>query len=300
MSVLAKTTYFWRSAVRGIARRPFIHLVAVVTIAVVLFAAGLARSAAQLVDSLLVAIGGDVEVTVYLKEGATESLAGEIASELASKTGGSAVVVPPHAAMERLRGELGELGDVLNDLPRNPLPYSIQLQLPADRRTPQVLGPIAAEARSIAGVAGAEFGEEAVARLSSISKALRYGGVVAFTIIAFATVFIISAILQLAIYSRREEIEIQKLVGATARFVKAPFLIEGTMQGLVGAGVAMVGLWAFSAVFGPRLLVLFSFLVRPGDRVSLLAPSLVAELLALGCALGLGGSFAAVGRFLKG
>jgi len=299
VSAIAKAAYFCRSAVQGVRRRPFIHLVAVVTIAVVLFAAGLARGAAQLVDSLMLAIGGDVEVTVYLQEGAAEARAGEIASALALKTNGSAVVVSPGAAMERLRRELGELGDVLQDLPRNPLPYSIQIQLPAERRTPQELGSIAAEARRMPGVASADFGEEAVARLSAISRALRFGGLVAFAIVAFATVFIVSATLQLAIYARREEIEIQKLVGATDRFVKAPFLIEGALQGLLGAGVAILALWMFASAFGPKLLGLFSFLVRPGARLSLLTPSLVWELLALGCALGLGGSFAAVGRFLR-
>ncbi|HME89987.1 MAG TPA: permease-like cell division protein FtsX [Myxococcaceae bacterium] len=300
MSSIAKAAYFCRAAVQGVRRRPFIHLVAVVTISVVLFAAGLARGAAQLVDSLISVIGGDAEVTVYLQEGANEARAGEIASALALKTNGSAVVVPPDAAMERLRRELGALGDVLQDLPRNPLPYSIQIQLPAERRTPQELRSIAAEARRIAGVASADFGEEAVSRLSAIARALRYGGLVAFAIVAFATVFIVSATLQLAIYSRREEIEIQKLVGATDRFVKAPFLIEGALQGLLGAAVAILALWMFAAALGPKLIVLFSFLVRPGEtRLSLLTPSLVWELLAVGCALGLGGSFAAVGRFLR-
>jgi cell division transport system permease protein len=299
MSTIAKAAHFWSSAVQGVRRRPFIHLVAVVTIAVVLFAAGLARGAAQLVESLISAMGGEAEVTVYLQEGTAEARAGEIANALAIRTRGSAVLVPPAVAMDRLRRELGELGDVLQNLPRNPLPYSIQIQLPAERRTPYELGQIAAEARRIAGVASADFGEEAVARLSAISRALRYGGLVGLVIVAFATVFVVSAMLQLAIYSRREEIEIQKLVGATDRFVKAPFLIEGMMQGVLGAGVAILGLWVFAAVFGSKLLGLFSFLARPGAGVSLLTLSLAWELMALGCALGLGGSFAAVGRFLK-
>src|SRR5262249_59223146 len=98
-----------------------------------------------------------------------------------------------------------------------------------------------------------------------------YGGLVAFAIVAFATVFIVSATLQLAIYSRREEIEIQKLVGATDRFVKAPFLIEGALQGLLGAGVAILALWMFAAALRPQLIALFPFLVRPGEaRLSLL------------------------------
>jgi cell division transport system permease protein len=122
---------------------------------------------------------------------------------------------------------------------------------------------------------------------------------VAFGVVLLATVVIVSATLQLAIYARREEIEIQKLVGATDRFVKVPFLIEGFLQGLLGAVVALAGLLAFERLVGPGLASLFSFLVGPGGGVLLLEPVMVLELLVAGCALGLGGSFIAVGRFLR-
>jgi cell division transport system permease protein len=149
------------------------------------------------------------------------------------------------------------------------------------------------------GVTGVDYGEEAVERLSAISTALRYGGWVAFVVVLLATVVIVSATLQLAIYSRREEIEIQKLVGATDRFVKAPFLIEGCLQGLFGALVALAGLLAFERLVGPGMASLFSFLVGPGGMAPLLEPRLALGLLAAGCGLGLGGSFIAVGRFLR-
>jgi cell division transport system permease protein len=118
-------------------------------------------------------------------------------------------------------------------------------------------------------------------------------------VVLLATVVIVSATLQLAIYARREEIEIQKLVGATDRFVKAPFLIEGFLQGLLGAVVAVVALLTFERLVGPGLVSLFAFLVGPGGMVPLLEPGLALELLAAGCGLGLGGSFIAVGRFLR-
>src|SRR5262249_41118994 len=114
-----------------------------------------------------------------------------------------------------------------------------------------------------------------------------------------ATVVIVSATLQLAIYSRREEIEIQKLVGATDRFVKAPFLIEGVLQGVLGALCALLGLWAFAAFAGPPLQALFAFLIGPTGGPGLLTAALAAELVGAGAALGLCGSFVAVGRFLR-
>jgi len=298
MRALAKTAYFWKSAVQGVQRTPLIHLLAVITIAIVLLAAGLVRSSVQLLDSLTETIGGDVELTIYLKEGATESDAADVARTLESRTRGSAVVVSPQAALARLRAELRGVGDVLTDLPSNPLPYSVQLRVAPGFRTTDALRSLAAEAKAMPEIQDADYGEEAVARLAAIARAVRYAGLVGFTVIGLATVFIVAATLQLAIYARRDEIEIQKLVGATDRFVKAPFLVEGALQGLVGAALALAALWAFSALVGPRLQLLFAFVLRPGTELSP-NPSVAGELLLAGCALGLSGSFVAVGRLLR-
>ena len=298
MRALAKTAYFWKSAVQGVQRTPLIHLLAVITIAIVLLAAGLVRSSVQLLDSLTETIGGDVELTVYLKEGATESDAADVARTLESRTRGSAVVVSPQAALARLRAELRGVGDVLTDLPSNPLPYSVQLRVVPGFRTTDALRSLAAEAKAMPAIQDADYGEEAVARLAAIARVVRYAGLVGFTVIGLATVFIVAATLQLAIYARRDEIEIQKLVGATDRFVKAPFLVEGALQGLVGAALALAALWAFSALVGPKLQLLFAFVLRPGTQLSP-NPSVAWELLLAGCALGLSGSFVAVGRLLR-
>ena len=299
MKALAYSAYFWRSAVRGIRRAPLVHLLAVFTIALVLVAAGLARSGVLLFDQMAESIGGDVELTVYLREGAGEPDAAELARSLGARAGGSAVVVSPEAALARLRAELADLGDTLRDLPANPLPYSVQLRVASAFRNPQGLRALAAEAKAMPWVQDADYGEQAVSRLSAIARATRLGGLMGFVAVGLATIFIVAATLQLAIYARRDEIEIQQLVGATARFVKAPFLVEGAIQGLLGASLALGGLWVFSAFLAPRVEQLFSFLLRRGEHLRLLSPTAVAELLLCGALLGLSGSFVAVGRLLK-
>lgn len=299
MSGVAKAASFWRSAAAGMRHSPFVHLVAVLTIAIALFTAGLARCGALLLDALTASLGGEVEMTVYLPDDATAADAEQMARMLEKRTGGAAHVVPKAEALNRLARALGDLGSVLNDLPENPLPFSVEVKLPPEKRAPAALRTLAAEIRSLPTVAGVDYGEQAVERLSAIAAAARYGGLLASVIVAIATIIIVSATLQLAIYARREEIEIQKLVGATDRFVKAPFLIEGLFQGLLGACVACLGLFAFAAIAGPKLAMLFAFVVGPGGPPALLTPSLFGELAAAGGALGLLGSFVAVGRFLR-
>jgi cell division transport system permease protein len=296
---VSKARYFGRAAAHGMRHSPFVHVVAISTIAIALFAAGLARSATRTLDSLIASLGGEVELTVYVDPLAPAERVNALVREVQARSQGTAKLVSPEDAMKRLSSELGPLGQVLADLPENPLPLSIEVEVPAERRDPAVLRAASIELRRLPGVTGVDYGEEAVARLSAIARALKFGGLVAFVIVLVTTVVIVGATLQLAIYARREEIEIQKLVGATNRFVKAPFLIEGLVQGLAGALVATGALWFFASRVGPRFSELFGFLVGGTRAFELLSPRSVGELMALGCLLGLTGSFIAVGRFLR-
>ncbi len=299
MSALAKGLYFWRSAAQGIRRAPFVHFIAVTTIAIALFTAGLARGGSRMLEALMTSFGGEVELTAYLAPGTSEEAASQLAATLAKRTGGAAVVISPDLALQRLTEQLGDLGSALEGLRENPLPASVEVKIPAEARAAGNLKEIAGKTRQLEMVTGVDYGEEAVERLSAIAEALRYGGLLAFAIVVITTIVIVSATLQLAIYSRREEIEIQKLVGATDRFVKVPFLIEGLLQGLLGAGVALGALMAFSIFTGPHLAALFAFLAGSAIDHRLVDGRLVLELLGVGCTLGLAGSFVAVGRFLR-
>lgn len=299
MSGLAKATHFWRTAGQGVRHAPFVHLIAVGTIAIALFTAGLVRSVTTLLDGLIATLGGEVRVTVYVADGATSEETEAVRALLAESAGAEAQIVPPDAALDRLRLELGELGGALANLPDNPLPTTVEVAVPEHARSPAALQSVAEKLRALPHVEGVDYGAEAVERLSAIADATRWAGLAASLVVALATIVIVSATLQLAIYARRDEIEIQKLVGATDRFVKAPFLIEGLLQGVLGAGVALLGLAAFAAFAGPRLAELFAFLVGPGGAPSLLTPRLIAETFGAGALLGLGGSFVAVGRFLR-
>jgi cell division transport system permease protein len=299
MSSTAKLSYFWRSAMQGIRHSPFVHLVAVSTIAIALFTTGLARSGVRMLDGLRESLGGEVEVTVYLDERLEPGRGEVLARVLSERVGGEARYVPPEIALGRLAMELGEAGEALGSLPDNPLPPSVELTVPDSWREASKLSALAHELRAVEGVTAVDYGEDAVARLEAISRALTVGSFVAFLVIVVATIIITSATLQLAIYARREEIEIQKLVGATNRFVKTPFLLEGLLQGMAGSMLAAGGLWAFAFWAGPRLEQLFSFLVGPGSSLALLDGRSLVETLVIGCALGLLGSFVAVGRFLR-
>jgi len=298
LSAVAKAQTFWRSAMEGIRHQPFVHTVSTVTLAIALFTLGLARSAAHEMDRLVGSLGGEVRLTVYLDPRASPDSRAAVAAALRARS--MAVdEVTPRAALDRLVRELGPAAESLRGLSEEPLPPSLEVRVSERLRSPDALRTLASELRAMPSVTGVDYGEQAVERLSSIARAVRWAGWVAFVVLVGATLIIVSATLQLAIYARREEVEIQKLVGATDRFVQAPFLLEGGLQGLAGAALAIVGLIVFRQTLSPQLASLLSFLRLPGS-VADARPWMEALQLALaGAGLGLAGSYLAVHRFLR-
>jgi cell division transport system permease protein len=298
MSLTASLSYFSRTALSGIWRSPFVHVIAVSSLCLALIGYGLARTAASQLDKLIVSLAGEVELTVYLADGTTPDKVSELTAALEQRTAGRARVVSPAEALGRLADELGEQGAALENIGDNPLPWSVEVSLPPLSREPEGLAALAERLRTLPFVTQVDYGQEALERLTAIARALKLGSLIAFVLVFLTAVVVVSATLQLAIYSRREDIEIQKLVGATDRFVRAPFLIEGLLQGVIAAALACVALWAFAFFLGPRLSVLFSFL-KVAEPTTRFEPRLLAELFGFGALLGLTGSMVAVRRFLK-
>lgn len=298
MGGVAKAEVFWRSALQGIRHQPFPHAVAVLTLAIALFALGLGRATSGAVQHLLASLGTEVQVTVWLRPSASSEEVEALVRPLRGR-GFGVELVTPRAAVERLTRELGPAADALRGLANDPLPPSLELQVPLAWRDPASLRELAAELQTHAPVTAVDWGEAAVERLSALARGLRWGGLFAFAVLLAATVVVVSATLQLAIYARREEVEIQKLVGATDRFVQAPFLIEGLLQGLAGAALALLGVSAVLHWAAPQLETLFAFLRVPSPAAALWGLRSTLELFGVGAALGLVGSFLAVNRALR-
>ena len=296
--MLASGIYFLRSALEGLRRAPLLHLVSITAIALALLLGGMARLASGALDSLLVASRSQVELTVYLEQNVSEDEAARIAQQLVG-LGTPARVVSPEAALRRLRNELGDLGKLLDDLPQNPLPPTIELELPGSARGSARIDELSRRAKALPGVAEVDDGGQAVAQLVRVGRALRFGAAAVFTVASLAAVLIVAATLQLTIYARRQEIEIQKLVGATNRFVRTPFVIEGLIEGLIGASAASLGLAFIARLLAPKLTPLLSFVADRAATQPLPSGRIIVELLAAGCLLGVLGSLAAVHRFLR-
>jgi cell division transport system permease protein len=145
-------------------------------------------------------------------------------------------------------------------------------------------------------VAEVQYGKKWVAKLRVFVDVIKLVGITVGGLLLFATTFLVSNTIKLTVYSRQEELEIMRLVGATDFFVKAPFLIEGLLHGLGGALLAAGGLSLLMLFLLSNLDLPLRLAVLPG---SLPPVQLIGGFVGLGLALGVLGSTVSLRRFLR-
>jgi cell division transport system permease protein len=287
--------YATRRALEAMARGPYVALVGTATICVAVFATGLFAAALGGAERLLQTWAGEVRISVYLAPGAELDAAARAARAIAP--GRQVEAVPAATALRRLGEALGDERRVLEGVGSGALPDAVEVSAPgislAGARE------LAATLRSgVPGAADVDYGNAWLETLERLVRRSKLAAVVLFSALAIATAVLVSNTLRLAVFARRDEIEIMKLVGATDAFVSAPFLIEGLLQGVLGAGVAVAALLAAHAAVMPRLRAAIA--LADGLRLAdTLPPPLLLALVAGGGAIGLLGSARSVARTLR-
>ncbi|MDY0088304.1 MAG: FtsX-like permease family protein, partial [Coriobacteriia bacterium] len=142
-----------------------------------------------------------------------------------------------------------------------------------------------------------KYGQQIVDRLFALTRIIRLVGVVFVAMLAVVSLIFINNTIRLAIYSRRKEIAIMRLVGASNWFIRAPFLLEGVIQSLIGAALAILTLVAVQALVMPRIQETVTWL--PVGLGSGAAAQLSLVLIGAGVFIGLTGSGLALRRYLR-
>ncbi len=231
--------YAVREAVAAFRRAPVLTGLSSAMVGLALFVVGLFGLATYNLQLALSAIEERVEVVVYLRDDARQSEIDLLLTELSNFEEVRLVsYVSKREALERARTELPEFGELFMTSEVNPLPQSLEVALRPGSRNPEVVEKIAFAARGYPFVEDAQYGEEWVDRLFALRRiGAASAGVLG---IAFALVaaLIIGTALRIAIFARRDEIYIMRLVGAKNSFIRRPFLLEGAMAGLAGGLLA--------------------------------------------------------------
>jgi cell division transport system permease protein len=152
-------------------------------------------------------------------------------------------------ALKRFKNRLRGQETLLEGVRPEVLPTSFEISLKRAHRDTQNVESFVTVLKRIPGITEVQYGEEWVKRFNAFLNFMRRLGGLLGGFLVLAVIFIVSNTIKLTIYARRDEIEIMSLVGATAFFIKAPFLLEGLMQGLAGAVIAIGMLLAMYAGF---------------------------------------------------
>ncbi len=242
-----------RSGFRGLQSSPVTSAVAVLTISVALVLGGGFALLVSNMGGVLERFGEELQVVAYLEDGLEPDEARALADSVRTVEGVAAVaLVTKDEALRRFRETTGG-GALLEGLDQNPLPASVEVRLIEARRTPEGLAVVVSALSGLPGVSELAHGQEWVEGYARFVALVRTTAVGLGIVLGIAALMIVANTIRLAVYAREDEIEIMALVGASRSFVRIPFLIEGTVQGAVGGGLALLLLYTGYLLALPQL-----------------------------------------------
>jgi cell division transport system permease protein len=268
---------------------------AVSAVAVTLLLVGSFIAILMNVNKLATDVEEDVSVRVYIDLAAEEEDQEALQQNLEELDEVEQVVFSSRD--DELSQVIGSYGDEfgLFDGDDNPL-YDVFI---VNTAAPEVTSDVADQVEDMNYVADVNYGGATADRLFEVMATVRNVGAVIIVALIFTAVFLIANTIRITIFSRRTEIEIMKLVGATNWFIRWPFLIEGALIGFIGA---LIPVSIISYIYLSGFDTIMTYL--SGTYFALLAPNpflvqLVALLLTIGVVIGSVGSSLSIRKFLK-
>lgn len=199
-------------------------------------------------------------------------------------------------ALKRFKETFADVGGTTDSLDENPLPASYEVRLRAADSGAQAVEGLAARLRGAAGVSDVRYDRQWLDRLLSAVALVRTVGLVLGGVLTLAAALTVANVVRLALYARRDELEIMQLVGAPEAYIRGPFVVEGILQGGIGAATALVGLGILFVSLRGRYLAPLAA-ATDLSAVHFLSPGLCLLILGGGMAVGcLGGLTAGSGR----
>ncbi|MBP1759850.1 MAG: cell division protein [Firmicutes bacterium] len=290
------SSYILRETINSMRRNPWLSLASVITVMVSLVILGYSIFFLANASNMARSFESELEIATFVQISATPAEVQSLQSQIEAMQGvDSVTLVTKEQALEDFGKTMGgQEKNILADLGgTNPFP---------DKLTVKVVDPqnVIALADSIAAIPGVDkvrYGQGFVDQLLKFTKWLRWIGFGVVAAFGVAATVLISINVKMNVFSRRREIQIMKLVGASNGFIRWPFLIEGLVLGLVGGALAaiIVGLGYNSII----AYVQSSLTFLPVVQNELLFRQVSIGLLLAGMAMGALGSGFSLQKFLR-
>jgi cell division transport system permease protein len=287
--------FFLAEAFKNLRLNLLMSVTAVTTTAVCVLILGIGLLVDAHVEGIVRNVGQDVAITAFFPEDVDQERIDEVVSSVEGYPEvNESAYVSKEEALERFRETFADQPDIAGSISSDVLPASMEIQL-----KDSIDSSVVADRLRTEGFQDDEirYPQQTVDRLNQITGYLVWGLRGATALFFVASVLLIFNTIRLSIFARRKEIEVMKLVGASDSFVRTPFVLEGLVQGLIGAiPAALLVVWMDSVFVGWAQESL-PFLPISSGAVNALIVLLF--LLFVGALVGTAGSFFSVRRFLK-
>ncbi|MBT8358172.1 MAG: ABC transporter permease [Desulfobacterales bacterium] len=236
---------FYKRAIQDIRKNRFLNAVTIVTIALSILIVSVFALFFINTNDLINHWKKGIRIMVYLKANTVEAKIPDIKKKFEAMYGvAEAVFIPREEALKRLKKQIKRQISLLEDLKENPLPDAFEVRMIPSSQSWEKVENLSGKIKSLPYVDDVEYGKKWLGGFTNIVNLFRLTGYGVGGLFFMAAVFIVANTIRLVLYSRREEIEIMRLIGASDRFIKTPFyiqgLIQGTLGGIIGLGILFV------------------------------------------------------------
>ena len=285
--------FYFREALLSFRRSALMSMATILSITTILIIVGVFLLISINSSLFLINLESQLEIVVYLEDNISKAELNNLKSNITSIDGIKEVkFVSKEEAYQHLLKNLGEQKDILSAIEKNPLPASFEIQA----KDPKMIKQIANQIAEFKKVEEVEYGQEIAEKLLNFTYIFRRTGMLILAFLVFASILIISNIIKITVYARRNEIEIMSLVGATSWFIKWPFIIEGFLQSFISAILSIIILYNLYFFVINKVHQVIPFLPLVADNMDLLPIGIVIML--LGSFVGILGSMFSVGKYL--
>jgi cell division transport system permease protein len=267
--------------------------------AIVLFVFGVFLLTQENLQNLLKKWGDQIQINAYLDKDLGAAEVSLLRDKIQSFSEVERVRhISRQQAWKDFQVALGAQSNVLEGLPEDVLPASFEIFIKPAYRDSPIVEAFANRLRKEKGLTSVEYPQDWVERLSLMVLALQWVMWVLAGILFVATFFIVRSTVRLAVLAQKDEIEVMQLIGAPEELIQAPFVVEGMIQGFIGAGLSLLGLWLLLLFLRDHTPTSIGFFGSLG-RLQFIDWKSIALILAIGSLLGASGSVFSLRRFMR-
>jgi cell division transport system permease protein len=299
--MIARVAYAFREMWASFRRNLTLTIAAILTSAIALLLVGTTLLIQRAFDNLLVQWKGDVALIVFVRSDATPEQIALIDESIRSAPTIIDVDKLEYLDKTQTYEEAKRIfaGDPVTLSLLTPENIPSEFKVVPITQDPALVRSLSEQYRSLPGVEDVALAEDEFEVISTLSRFVRTVTLVMSLVLLFVAVGLIWNTIRTAMFARRREIEVMKLVGATNWFIRIPFMLEGLLQGLIGAVLSCGGLWVLNSAWTSGVAGF-----KPGTGISsLVVPSgylsgVMIVILLIGALAGAIGSAIAASRFL--